>query len=201
MAYDRNFKEEGSDKIGKFLQNNSVVSGRYIFHTFSDAPWNVCCKFADFVFGNWLVKDINPSKELKNALENLWSTARGEYSLDDALYITLWKLSNSRVTYRELSDKFHVAKGTAHTIFLKTVRAICKLTNEIRWPSVSQQQEIMEHFQTSRVNTFPFVVGCLDETHFKINTPKTDAISYCDRKGNHSIIMQVYVYMGNRKLF
>ncbi|XP_017466842.1 PREDICTED: uncharacterized protein LOC108359474 [Rhagoletis zephyria] len=45
----------------------------------------------------------------------------------------------------------------------------------------------MEHFQTSRVNTFPFVVGCLDGTHFKINTPKTDAISYYDRKGNHSI--------------
>ncbi|XP_018786722.1 PREDICTED: putative nuclease HARBI1 [Bactrocera latifrons] len=95
--------------------------------------------------------------ELKSALEPFWITLRREYSMDQALHITLWKLSNSRVTYRELSDKFDVSKGTVHKIFLKTINAI---------------------------------FGCLDGTHFKINTPKKDAISYCDRKGNYSIIMQ-----------
>ncbi|XP_049307318.1 uncharacterized protein LOC115065769 isoform X1 [Bactrocera dorsalis] len=128
--------------------------------------------------------------ELKSALEPFWITSRGEYSMDQALHITLWKLSNSRVTYRELSDKFDVSKGTAHKIFLKTINAICQLKHEICWPSISQQQTIMERFQASRPNAFPFVVGCLDGTHFKINTPKKDAISYYDRKGNYSIIMQ-----------
>ncbi|XP_050339968.1 uncharacterized protein LOC126766145 [Bactrocera neohumeralis] len=128
--------------------------------------------------------------DLKNALESFWSKPHGEYSLEHSLHMTLWKLSNSRVTYRELADRFNVGQGTAHKLFLKTIKTICKLKNEICLPSVLQQKKIMENFQTSRLNSFPFVVGCLDGMHFKINTPQTDAISYYDRKGNFLVIMQ-----------
>ncbi|XP_017477354.1 PREDICTED: putative nuclease HARBI1 isoform X1 [Rhagoletis zephyria] len=128
--------------------------------------------------------------KLKTELEPFFSNVPGEYSLEQSLHITLWKLGNSRVTYRELSDRFGIGKGTAHKVFFKTVEAICKLKNEISWPSASQQTKIIEDFQESRVNSFPFVVGCLDGTHFHINTPRTDAISYYDRKGSYSIIMQ-----------
>ncbi|XP_036340628.1 putative nuclease HARBI1 [Rhagoletis pomonella] len=48
----------------------------------------------------------------------------------------------------------------------------------------------MEGFQTKRANSFPFVVGCADGTHFKINRPSNDAVSYYDRKGTYSINMQ-----------
>uniref|UniRef100_A0A0A1XA05 Putative nuclease HARBI1 n=1 Tax=Zeugodacus cucurbitae TaxID=28588 RepID=A0A0A1XA05_ZEUCU len=48
----------------------------------------------------------------------------------------------------------------------------------------------MEHFERSRCNPFPYVVGCVDGTHFNISLPKYDAISYYNRKGNHTIILQ-----------
>ncbi|XP_053968027.1 putative nuclease HARBI1 [Anastrepha ludens] len=48
----------------------------------------------------------------------------------------------------------------------------------------------MTKFENSRENPFPFVIGCLDGTHFNIPTPSEDAISYYDRKGKHSVQMQ-----------
>lgn len=105
--------------------------------------------------------------------------------------MTLWKLSNSRVTYRDLSDRFNLGKGTAHKLFFKTVRTICCLKTEISWPTIAEQRFVMEGFQTKRANSFPFVVGCADGIHFKINRPSNDAVSYYDRKGTYSINMQV----------
>nr|XP_036232709.1 protein ALP1-like isoform X5 [Bactrocera oleae] len=128
--------------------------------------------------------------KLTHALQPHWLTFNTRYSLKQSLYLTLWKLSNSRVTYRELSDRFCVGKGTAHKLFFMTIKTICQLKNEILWPTLVEQQKIMEEFQSKRTNPFPFVVGCMDGIHFKINTPKKDAISYYDRKGNFSITMQ-----------
>lgn len=126
-----------------------------------------------------------------NALQPFWSTLDTHYTLKQSLLLTLWKLSNSRITYRQLSDRFNVGKGTAHKLFFKTIKAVCCLRNEICWPTVTEQQDVMERFQAKRPNPFPFVVGCMDGIHFIINTPKNDAISYYDRKGHFSIIMQV----------
>ncbi|XP_054743410.1 uncharacterized protein LOC129248028 [Anastrepha obliqua] len=130
---------------------------------------------------------------LKADLTPFWSTARtgrcGK-SLDKCLYVTLWKLCNSRVTFRQLSDRFGIANGAAHYLFKKTIKVLCELKSEIKWPSVEQQQTIMTKFENSRENPFPFVIGCLDGTHFNIPTPSEDAISYYDRKRKHSVQMQ-----------
>lgn len=67
----------------------------------------------------------------------------------------------------------------------------CYLKKEITWHSASQQQLVMERFQNSRENPFPYVVGCVDGTHLKILKPKEDAISYYNRKGFYSVNMQV----------
>ncbi|XP_054081673.1 putative nuclease HARBI1 [Zeugodacus cucurbitae] len=128
--------------------------------------------------------------KLENALIPFWSPMDTKYSLKQSQYISLWKLGNSRTTYRELSDRFDVGKGTSHKLFFKTIKAICCLNGEISWPTVTEQQQIMERFQTIRANSFPFVIGCMDGIHFKINTPKHDAISNYDSKGVHSMIMQ-----------
>ncbi|XP_054725190.1 putative nuclease HARBI1 [Anastrepha obliqua] len=130
---------------------------------------------------------------LEKALPPHWVTARlgrDGHSLENCLYMTLWKLCNSRVTFRQLSDRFNIAKGTSHRVFNKTIQAICNLKSEIEWPSVDRQQEVMTNFENSRESPFPFVIGCLDGTHFNIPTPSVDAISYYDRKGNHSVSMQ-----------
>ncbi|XP_054744524.1 putative nuclease HARBI1 [Anastrepha obliqua] len=132
-------------------------------------------------------------KALEKALTPHWVSARlgrDGHSLENCLYMTLWKLCNSRVTFRQLSDRFNIAKGTSHRVFNKTIQAICNLKSEIEWPSVDRQQEVMTNFENSRESPFPFVIGCLDGTHFNIPTPGVDAISYYDRKGNHSVSMQ-----------
>lgn len=116
---------------------------------------------------------------------------RCPYTLEECLLITLWKMSNGCVTFRQISDRFNIGMGTAHSIFYKTIKTICCLKKEIAWPSVSQQELVMERFQDSRENPFPYVVGCVDGTHLKILQPKLDPISYYNRKGFHSINMQV----------
>ncbi|XP_017477248.1 PREDICTED: putative nuclease HARBI1 [Rhagoletis zephyria] len=48
----------------------------------------------------------------------------------------------------------------------------------------------MEQFEASRALPFPFVLGCIDGTHIRISQPLKDSISYYNRKGTYSIIVQ-----------
>lgn len=141
------------------------------------------------------LKWLNSSfQSLLYALKPFWTTrniGRCPYNLEQCLYITLWKLSNGSVTFRQINDRFNIGMGTAHKVFYKTIKAICYLKKEITWPSASQQQLVMERFQNSRENPFPYVVGCVDGTHLKILKPKEDAISYYNRKGFYSVNMHV----------
>ncbi|XP_054745593.1 uncharacterized protein LOC129249954 isoform X2 [Anastrepha obliqua] len=154
--------------------------------------------FSEDVFYSHFRMNWSTFECLKADLTPFWSTARtgrcGK-SLDKCLYVTLWKLCNSRVTFRQLSDRFGIANGAAHYLFKKTIKVLCELKSEIKWPSVEQQQTIMTEFENSRENPFPFIIGCLDGTHFNIPTPSEDAISYYDRKGKHSVQMQAAATM------
>ena len=38
---------------------------------------------------------------------------------------------------------------------------------------------------------FPTVLGCIDCTHVRISTPKDNEVDYVNRKGYHSLNMQV----------
>lgn len=128
-------------------------------------------------------------------LISIWptvKTGRPAYNLKQSLYITLWYLSN-KCSFRELSDRFGCGRATVHRIFYKTIKTICKLKAKIiKFPStVASQRKIMEDFANSRSHPFPFVLGCIDGSHIKISTPKTDSVSYYNRKGTHSVIIQV----------
>ncbi|XP_039968001.1 putative nuclease HARBI1 [Bactrocera tryoni] len=48
----------------------------------------------------------------------------------------------------------------------------------------------MEAFESYCSHPFPYVLGCIDGTHIKILQPTKDGISYCNRKGTHSVIVQ-----------
>lgn len=66
------------------------------------------------------------------------------------------------------------------------------MKSEITWPnSESDLNNTMRGFENSRENTFPFVIGCVDGCHIKIPPPLDDSVSYYNRKGNHSMILQV----------
>ncbi|XP_054745279.1 uncharacterized protein LOC129249469 isoform X1 [Anastrepha obliqua] len=156
--------------------------------------FKVIQKYPEDIFFDHFRMRRETFQNLLRELKPFWCTFRKgrlSFNLEQCLYITLWKLSNCGVTFRHLSDRFNVAKGTVHKIFHKTVRAICCLKKEIIWPSVLEQHTIMENFQNSRENPFPFVIGCVDGTHVKIPKPKEDPISYYNRKGFYSINVQV----------
>lgn len=108
------------------------------------------------------------------------------------LYITLWKLCNQNC-FREISDRFNIGTGTTYRLFTKTIKAISKLKSiAVKWPrNELSQRKIIEEFEQSRSNPFPSVIGCIDGMHVKISAPTRDASSYYNRKGYHSVIVQV----------
>lgn len=120
-------------------------------------------------------------------------TGRKRINIKLALYITLWRLAN-QVTFRDIADRFNVGQGTAFSVIAKVTKILSNKINQfVKWPnSHNKFQKIMEDFQVLRQShPFPNVVGCLDSTHIEILTPKVDAKSYYNRKGTHSLILQV----------
>ncbi|XP_066590826.1 putative nuclease HARBI1 [Prorops nasuta] len=74
----------------------------------------------------------------------------------------------------------------------------------IKWPTREEIIIISESFK--RHKGFPNIVGAIDGTHIKIAAPKSDPESYINRKGFHSMQLQVvcdnkmqflYCYVGN----
>lgn len=51
-------------------------------------------------------------------------------------------------------------------------------------------QIIMRKFEEA--SGFPQTVGAIDGTHIRIESPKENAVDYINRKGYHSIQLQVY---------
>lgn len=62
-------------------------------------------------------------------------------------------------------------------------------TRFIQWPSDDQAVSIMQGFEA--ISGFPGVIGAIDGTHIRINAPKENPADYINRKGYHSIQLQV----------
>ena len=79
-------------------------------------------------------KYSSPQQTLRDSLKPLWTKAlRGRIgiSIENCLYVTLWKLYNSDVTLRDLIDRFSVGKGTTHKIYYKIIGLMRCLKYEI----------------------------------------------------------------------
>lgn len=59
----------------------------------------------------------------------------------------------------------------------------------IKWPTNGQLNEVWEGFGS--MSTFPKIIGAIDGTHINIPVPKDHPESYVNRKGHHSIQLQV----------
>ena len=128
-------------------------------------------------------------------LEPLWpkrDKGRPCLPLTKAIYLTLWKLSNEN-SFSELGDRFGIGTATAYRSFKKTLKVILLLKSKIiAFPSTEKsQRRIMEQFEASRILPFPYVIGCIDGTHIRISQPLKDSISYSNRKGTYSLVVQV----------
>lgn len=90
-----------------------------------------------------------------------------------------------------MCSKFGVGKATAWRSVKRVVRAICSLrTYFIKWPSAAEARETSRRIEIKRYG-FPNIIGAVDGTHICIAAPKVDPQAYINRKGVHSIQLQV----------
>lgn len=59
----------------------------------------------------------------------------------------------------------------------------------IKWPSDNNINEVWTGFEA--ISGFPKIIGAIDGTHINIQAPRVQPASYVNRKGHHSIQLQV----------
>lgn len=100
------------------------------------------------------------------------------------LYVTIFFF------FRSILQRFNVSKGTAITAVRRVAKALCELSQRyIMWPNENNIEDIVYGF--SRARNFPGVIGAIDGTHINIPGPKENSEAYINRKGRHSIHLQV----------
>lgn len=87
-----------------------------------------------------------------------------------------------------MGDHFGVSKSTASRIFDETVTSICSLFPEFISHELLSKHESRQWFEE---NGLPRVTGCVDGTHVKILAPKDFEEEYVNRKGCHSLNVQL----------
>ncbi|KAK0165752.1 hypothetical protein PV328_004247 [Microctonus aethiopoides] len=93
------------------------------------------------------------------------------------LMIALWKMATND-SYRSVCDRFNIGRATA-------ARAVRRF---IQWPT-DDAIKVMRGFE--RASDFPKTIRAIDGTHNRINAPKQNPVDYINRKGFHSIQLQI----------
>ncbi|XP_067206947.1 putative nuclease HARBI1 isoform X1 [Linepithema humile] len=103
--------------------------------------------------------------------------------------IALWKIATMD-SYRSICDRFDVGRATGLRAVRRVTQALFKVAHQfITWPSGEQARTVINKFKES--SRFPNTIGAIDGTHIKIDAPKENAADYVNRKGYHSIQLQV----------
>lgn len=95
---------------------------------------------------------------------------------------------------RSISDRFNVGRSTALQITRRVVSALVKLAPlVIKWPTNERVDQVWAGFEAT--SGFPKVIGAIDGTHINIPAPKENPEAYVNRKGHHSIQLQVILFV------
>lgn len=83
-----------------------------------------------------------------------------------------------------------MAKATAFRVVRRISYALfCRAKHFIHWPKTPQAAErVAETFKAMK--GFPGVIGAVNGSHIPIRAPVEDPVSYINRKGFHSIVLQ-----------
>ncbi|XP_043466333.1 putative nuclease HARBI1 [Leptopilina heterotoma] len=104
------------------------------------------------------------------------------------LCIALWTYCNQEV-YRSIADRFGVCKDTAWNCMLSVSKVLNTVSGDyIRWPAAENFNQTINKFLN--VGPFPNVLAAVDGCHVEISAPCTNAASYINRKGYHSLLLQ-----------
>lgn len=96
----------------------------------------------------------------------------------------------ANLSFRSICEKFDVGRATALSAARRVIKALYDLApNIIKWPSGNNINEVWTGFEA--VSGFPKVIGAIDGIHINIPAPRVYPASYVNRKGHHSIQLQV----------
>ncbi|XP_039602255.1 putative nuclease HARBI1 [Polypterus senegalus] len=92
---------------------------------------------------------------------------------------------------REIGDRSGISQPTVSRIMPHVLHAIISLTSQyITFPNIAAERtKIMTDFYN--IAGFPSVIGAVDCTHVALKTPTVDEFAFVNRKGYHSINVQV----------
>lgn len=104
--------------------------------------------------------------------------------------VFLWYIGSLELLCR-IADRFNVTEFTVLRIRQRMCDVILNhfMKKYIIWPKAEERQEIIRSFQDKR--GFPDVLGAIDSTHIQIRSPSDHPQDYVNRKGYHSIVLQV----------
>ncbi|XP_039602265.1 putative nuclease HARBI1 [Polypterus senegalus] len=92
---------------------------------------------------------------------------------------------------REIGDRSGISQPTVSRIMPHVLHAIISLTSQyITFPNTAAERtQIMTDFYN--ITGFPSVIGAVDCTHVALKAPTVDEFAFQNRKGYHSINVQV----------
>ena len=91
---------------------------------------------------------------------------------------------------RSVADRFNVGRATALRAVRRVAKALFQLAPTfIQWPSGERAREVIHGFEVA--SGFPGIIGAVDGTHIQIDAPQENPADYVNRKGFHSIQLQV----------
>ncbi|XP_066585502.1 putative nuclease HARBI1 [Prorops nasuta] len=129
--------------------------------------------------------------QLLSSLLERRSSCYGRFPIspEKQLFLAIWMMATPN-SYRCVSDRFDISKSTAWSCVRKVVNALYKYRNTfIKWPSTEEAIVTMDKIEQK--HRFPKTIGAIDGTHIKIASPKEHHEAYINRKGVHSIQLQV----------
>lgn len=89
-----------------------------------------------------------------------------------------------------ICERFNVGRSTALYITRRVVNSLVELASVIiKWPTGERVDEVWAGFENT--SGFPKIIGAIDGTHINIPAPNKYPESYVNRKGHHSIQLQV----------
>ena len=115
---------------------------------------------------------------------------RPTVEIEKQLLITVWYLGNPECI-RSVSDRFDVSRLTVLRVTTRMYNALVNniAPHFIQWPSGDKLIRTIEHFNEN--NGLPRCIGAIDGTHIPIKAPHNHHERYINRKGFHSMQLQV----------
>ncbi|KAK7896821.1 hypothetical protein WMY93_022146 [Mugilogobius chulae] len=157
---------------------------QYVHHNWTDREWQANFRMRQATFYS-LCNILRPWLTRQNTKYRL------AVPVEVRVGVCIWRLATN-LEYRSISHLFGVGLSTCCRITQEVVTAINFVLKPkyIRHPTAAELRVIVQGFRDRW--HFPQVAGAIDGTHIKIRAPAENSASYYNRKGDYSIILQLW---------